>query len=355
MELRKVRIGELKFFAESQWFQQLPVHPVSLSRVASYVANPHARPEDPVLYFYAEGDEILSFRTLFPGILNGDSRRFAWLSGAWTHPLYRKKKLSINLLKEAAADWDGCLMATNFAPLSGKLYQRSGLLKSFSEIKGRRFYLQPDFRKLLEPRLGAHAYLGAIPNAFVRTAAERRISQFKPEVPTDRSWEKMPFPDRECMDLANSQQPNFLFRRGEQELKWILAYPWVSTDDHTFETSYPFSSYSRQFEVYMVKFFQEGQFLGFLIYSLRDGHLKLLHLHFSRNCTDLVALFLTQEAVESRVEMVTILHEEVAERIYGQENPFLFSKEFKQSIYSSTADLPQNSQIQPGEGDFIFT
>jgi len=355
MELRKVRIGELKFFAESQWFQQLPVHPVSLSRVASFIANPHVQAQDPVLYFYAEGDEILSFRTLFPGVLNADQRRFAWLSGAWTHPLYRKKKLSVNLLKEAAADWNGCLLATNFSPHSGKLYRRSGLLKSFSELKGRRFYLQPDFRKLLQPRLGAHAYLGAIPNAFARAFADRNIRQFKLEVPVDIKWEKMAFPDRECMELANSQQTNFLFRRGDQELKWILAYPWVSTDDRTFEISYPFSSYSSQFEVYTVKFFQEGQFLGFLIYSLRDGHLKLLHLHFNSDCADLVALFLIQEAVQNRVEMVTIFHEKVAEQMNGMENPFLFSKEFTQHLYSSMSDLPQNSQIQPGEGDFIFT
>ena len=355
MELRKVRLKDLQSFTGSQWFQQLPVHPVSLARVASFIANPHAQPEDPILYFYAEGDEILSFRTLFPGVLNADSRRFAWLSGAWTHPLYRKKKLSVNLLKEALTDWGGCLMATNFSPRSEKLYQRSGLLSPFSEIKGRRFYLQPDFRKLLEPRLGKHAYLGAIPNVAVRTLAQRKITQFKLEVPDKTSWEKLAFPDRECMDLANRQQASFLFKRGEEELKWILAYPWVLTDDRTFEASYPFSSFARQFEVYTVKFFRKKLFLGFLIYSLRDGHLKLLHQHFSTDCVDLVALFLIQEAVESRVEMATILHLNVSEKMSALENPFLFSKEFKQQVYSSMTDLPQNSQLQPAEGDFIFT
>ena len=355
MELRKVRIKDLKSFVGSQWFKLLPVHPVSLSRAESFIANPHAQPEDPILYFYAEGHEILSFRTLFPGVLNAGNRRFAWLSGAWTHPSYRKKKLSLNLLKEAAADWDGCLMATNFSPHSEKLYRRSGLLKSITETKGRRFYLQPDFQKLLEPRLGLHAYLGQLPNLAVRVIAHRKRSQFKLEVPDCIRWEKLAFPDRECMDLADRQQLGFLVQRGEEDLKWILAYPWVSTDDCTFEVSYPFSSFSRQFEVYTVKFYREEQFLGFLIYSLRDGHLKLLHQHFNTDCTDLAAQFLIQEAVESRVEMATVPDEKVAEIMNGLDNPFLFSKEFTQKLYSSRTDLPQNSQIQPGEGDFIFT
>jgi GNAT superfamily N-acetyltransferase len=355
MELRKVRINGLDEFVRSSWFQQLPMHPVSSYRARSYQANPHARQDDPVLYFFESGGEIIAFRTVFPAVLSVGKERFAWLSGSWTHPLYRKKGLSTKLLKEIVVDWNGRLMATNFSPASRKLYLHSGVLHELNSGCGRRFYLQPDFKKLLRPGWEKLTFAGGLVNLVLAPLFRGRMNQYK-EVPDNRvNWEKLAFPDNECMELANEQQAGFFFRRGAKELKWILAYPWLSTDDQTFEQSYPFSSYARQFEVYTVKFFRDGNFIGFLIYSLRDGHLKLLHQHFRIDFVSVVAQFMMGTAVNSRVGMVTVCQPELAREMQDARNPFLFSKEFRQSIFTSWADLPQNSLIQPAEGDFIFT
>lgn len=355
MKLVKVRIKELPEFVRSEWFMQLPVHPVSLDRVRSYQANPHARPEDVVLYYFESDDEIISFRTVFPAILNSETERFVWLSGAWTQPIYRKTGLARKLLDEVASDWNGRIMATNFSPVSRKLYEHSGILHLFYSGNGRRFYLNPDFKKLLQPRIGKLAFAGALANWLVDPQIQRKKSLFKHAVAGNLRWEIQAFPDQQCMKLANEQQSEFFFKRGEEELKWILAYPWLSTDDPTFEHTYPFSSYVRQYEIYTVKFFEAGEFVGFLIYSVRDGHLKLLHQHFMKDISEAIAGFLITVAVDSNVEMLTILDPALARRMQRIDNPFLFSKEFHQFIFSSWIKLPQNSLIQPAEGDFIFT
>ena len=44
--------------------------------------------------------------------------------------------------------------------------------------------------------------------------------------------ERLAFPDQQCMDLANDQQEDFFFKRGEHELKWILAYVITSYSIH---------------------------------------------------------------------------------------------------------------------------
>ena len=355
MELRKVRLGELQVFVESDWFQQLPVKPISRFRAESYLANPHACPDDPVLYFFEDDNRILAFRTVLPAALNAERKSFAWLSGAWTQLNYRRRGLSKKLLDEIYSDWEGRLMSTNFSPGSRKLYEKSALLHPFFQTAGRRFYLFADSRKLLEHRLGNLIVLWLVADLLIRFIASQKLRKFNVEQPGNDRWEKQAFPDRECMDLANAQQHQFLFKRGETELKWILAYPWLSTDDRTFEQSYPFSSFAGQFEVYTVKFYRASQFLGFLIYSLRDGHLKLLHQHFREKCWETVAQFFLGEVVLKRVTMLTILHPELSGQLLQMKHPFLFSRKFRHQVFTSLKSLPQNSKIQAGEGDFIWT
>ncbi|WP_163716314.1 GNAT family N-acetyltransferase [Mangrovibacterium lignilyticum] len=345
----------MRAFVESDWFQRLPVKPISLYRAESYLANPHALPDDPLIYYWDEEDKIVSFRSVFPAAFNHEEERFAWLSGAWTQLDFRKRGLSLRLLDEIYKDWDGRLAATNFSPNSRRLYERSTLLKPFCKVSGRRFYLFVNSRKLLEGRMGNLVFLWPVIDNIARLWARNKLRKHRLEKHPNIRWEKHAFPDRECMEMVNQQQSDYLFKRGEVELKWILSYPWLSTDDRTFKQSYPFSSYAKQFEVYTVKFYREEKFLGLLIYSLRDGHLKLLDQHFTVDCKEAVAHFFINESVAKRVEMLTILHTELAERIAGENNPFLFSKEFQHHIYSSIKRLPQNSKIQAGEGDFMWT
>ncbi|WP_372774905.1 GNAT family N-acetyltransferase [Mangrovibacterium sp.] len=355
MELCKIRLGDLRLFAESDLFQRLPVKPVSWSRVESYLANPHAQADDPVLYFIADENRMISFRTVLPAILNTDNSRFVWLSGAWTQLDYRKQGLSSQLLHEIHLDWNGRLMATNFSPDSRKLYEKSGLLKPFYQAKGRRFFLFAESQQLLQRRIGNLIFLWPVLDFFMRFWANQKLRNFKIQQATDIRMEKMAFPDRECMQLANDRQKEYLFRRGEAELKWILAYPWLSTDDRTFEQSYPFSSFASQFEVYTVKFYRGTKFLGFLIYSIRNGHLKLLYHHFCEISDEHIAGFFIEEAISKRVKMLTILQPQLANKLKTMTHPFLGSTELSHQIFTSFDGVPRNMKIQDSEGDFIWT
>lgn len=355
MELNKISLRELSAWLDSDRFEQLPVKPISRFRAESYAANPQAQPNDFVLYYFEEANQIIAFRTVLPGKVEADNARFAWLSGAWTHPRFRRKGLAQQLLSEVHADWQGRVAATNFAPLAKLMYEKSGLLNPAREIMGKRFYLFIKSKKLLESRFGNLFFLWPIIDSWAAFTAKSRLKNFQPIYTENIRWERQAFPDRECLELANQQQPDFLFRRGEAELKWILAWPWLSTDDRSFEYNYPFSSYVNQFEVYTVKFFEGQRFTGFLIYSIRNGHLKLLHRNFVANCNRAAAAFLLNEAVARQIEMLTVLDEAVAEALARMPHPFVLVKRWTSPIYAGQLKLSQNSQLQATEGDFIFT
>lgn len=355
MELHKICLKDLSDWVNSDWFEQLQVKPLSRFRVESYVANPHAQNDDVVLYYYEEANQVLAFRTVLPAALDAGGERFAWLSGVWTHPRHRRRGLARRLFHEVYADWNGRVAATNFSPLAKLLYEKSGLLSPARELTGKRFYLFVKSKKLLEQRMGNLPFLWPLIDAWAARTAKSRVKHFQPTQDNVMRWERKAFPDHECLELANRQQPEFLFRRGEAELKWMLAWPWLSTDDRSFEYNYPFSSYVKQYEVYTVKFFEGERFAGFLLYSIRNGHLKLLHRNFALDCARAAAAFLLNESVASRVEMLTVLDEPVAEALSRMQHPFVLVKRWTLPIYAGRLELSQNSQLQPSEGDFIFT
>ena len=168
----------------------------------------------------------------------------------------------------------------------------------------------------------------------------------------------MEWPDDECYELAEIKKQKYLFSRGKEELQWILAHPWISTSNKEFLESYAFSSFSHQFEYRTVKIFQREKFVGFMLYSIRDGHLKSLFKLFNIDCKPLlssVGRYLVREAVDERVEMMTVLDPELAHAIQKQTNPFIFSKGIDHHLYSSFAIDNKNLRIQDGDGDYIFS
>ena len=358
MELKKVCIKELDDFIRSDWFQTLPDKPISSFRVNSYLKNPHALPDDPVLYFLKEDDRIWAYRTVFADRLTNDGKRFAWFSGNWVHPDYRRKGLSEQLLKEIIIDWKKRLVFTNYAPASLQLYQKTKQFYPFYEATGRRFYLFAKTQKLFYKRYPEFSLIWKLVDRFICLFASVKVLFFRRKDNKKFVFEKMDWPDDECYELIEMQKQKYLFSRGKDELQWILANPWVSTSDKKFVESYAFSSFSNQFEYRTVKVFQKGKFIGFMMYSIRDGHLKLLFKLFNIDCNPLLsslARYLVREAVDEKLEMMTVLDSELTRAIQRQTTPFLFSKGIDHHFYSSFAIDNKHLKIQDGDGDYIFS
>ncbi len=355
MELIKIRINELSAFAGGEWFAGLPDKPISLLRVNSYLKNPHALEDDPVLYFIKDNNRVLAYRTVFPARLTDEQERFAWLSGNWVHPDYRRQGFSKKLLKEIFVDWKSRLMFTNYAPASLDLYLKTKLFHEVYTAVGTRFYLFFRTKKLLQDRFRGLSFFLPLVDVVVSIVASIKVAAFSAKADSKFSIQKGQLPDEECYRLVEMQKDGHLFLRGKQELQWIFDYPWVSVTDRQNVGDYAFSSFAEQFEYYTAKFFKDGEFVGFLLYSIRDGHLKPLLYYSILDLSDAVAGFLVREMVEGQMEYLTVLDPDLSKVICRKKNPFLFSKKIGHSIYSSFPVINNNQKIQDGDGDFIFT
>lgn len=355
MELKKIRLQDLEAFGRSELFQSFETKPVSAARIQSYLNNPHALPEDVVLYLLHEENKLLAFRTLFPGRLMNQSKRFAWLSGNWVHPDYRRQGCSKRLLDAALKDWDERLMFTNYAPASLQLYLKTKQFQTVYLDHGTRFYFYFRTRKVLADRYPKLAFLLPVLDFFIQLVAGFTHLLFHPMRVRHFSMKELNLPDQACLQLAETKKDSYLFTRGRQELDWIFKYPWLSPSDDQFVHSYPFSSFARQFKYRSIKIFHEDKLIGFMVVLLRDGQMRTVHLQLPYDRMRIAARFLIRVAVKNKVETLTVLNPKLAKEIQKRPNPFLVHKKIEHGIYSSFPVSSAMRKIQDGEGDFIFS
>jgi len=360
LDVKKIRLNELEDFVSSPMFREFKIIPVSPARAKSYLNNPNAKSNDIVLYLGFVKNQLVAFRSLFADkVTGGDGKiRFAWCSGNWVHPHFRRKGYSEQLLKEAYSDWNQKLMFTNYAPSSENLYLKTGWFKPVHKFEGIKGYLFPKTRKLVKLS-NKNAFLRTFYSGvdfIITSISSIRISYFKPLKSSEFIFETTEFPDEECYQAIQMNNCQGIYDRGRKELQWIFNNPWISRIDNSLNKKYPFSSYSKSFCYQTIKIFKKTTFTGFFIFSVREGHLKTLYFCLPDECVNEVADYLRNYSVHNKIEIVTIYKKEVANRLLKRKFPFLYVKKYGQKIYS-TFEIKNHKELkfQDGDGDLFFT
>ncbi|MCG6189149.1 GNAT family N-acetyltransferase [Maribellus maritimus] len=358
LEIKKIRLFELDDFVKSEIFQEFSVVPITSFRAKSYLRNPLAESDDVVLYLGLVKNQLVAFRSLFADVafVNNSPIRFAWCSGSWVSPDHRRKGFSQQLLAEAYSDWQGMLMLTNYSPETERLFIKTGWFRPVHRFDGVRCYLFPKTGKLLTVS-NRNKFTGLFflsVDFLIRFFSSLKTRFYKPRINSSFRFEELQFPDVECFERIRESKGTYLFNRGEEHLKWIFEYPWISDSDKGFREIYPFSSFSTEFYYRTVKIFHLNRFVGFFIFSVREGHLKTLYFQISKELEGEIASYLKKYCVDNKIEMATIYNSELAGVLFKQKFPFLRVKKMGQKIYSTFA-VSGDLQLQDGDGDVFFT
>lgn len=360
LEIKKIRVKELKDFVESDFFRNLENVPISPARAKSYIHNPHAKPDDLALVLGFIQNNLVAFRSLFAGLIETETQkiRFGWCSGNWVHPEFRRKGFSFELLKVAFSDWNGKLMFTNYAPESERLYLKTGWFFPLYQFRGIRAYLFPKTRKLL-PLVRKNSWMRPFfweVDVVLFWIAKIRTFFFNEKKNPDVGFELLAEPDEQCYQYLNNSNLKFVFGRKTVELKWIFQFPWISEENNNIKEKYQFSANAESFYYQTVKVFYKDKFSGFFIFSVKDLHLKTLYISVQSGLEDEIAGFLKKYCINGNIEMATIYNSAVADRIYERKFPFLHAKKYGQKIYCSfEVKGVEGFQFQDGDGDVIFT
>lgn len=360
--------------------------PLSPSRLSSYLHNPRARPGDPLLFEWYIDARLVAFRSLLPDhFLDADNKpkRFAWLSGTYVEPAYRRRGISTILLKEAERRWQGRLMYTNYAPAAKALFDNSGHFVRLALRQGRRYYLRSDLRGLLGQRLGFPALLGAA-DSLLNWSRERKLRAFSPVDPLLCRVEEIEDPlafftpgkEKGQAPEAEAVLKKSLFNRDAPTLAWILKYPWLRTlkQEEANPYNYPFSYQAKSFAQRLFRFSPPGEQnntspnTNLLWLTVHNKKLSIPYLWYDNPETlPSMARHIVRFMIEEKLSYLTLRQEALLPHMKNLTKSCIATRNMPQQIFvhQSLGDLARRYNtsdktssrlpIFDGDGDVVFT
>jgi len=330
-------------------------------RLASYLNNPRSEKTDYVLLEMHHEGQLVAYRTLLPDCFydrKGSKHRFAWLSGNYVSPEFRRQGISTRLLQHAEAHWDGRLMYTNYAPDSKAVYDRTGQFPVLTRREGKRFYLRASSKELLGRRTGFGNVLQKGDN-LVNWLRKGKLQKIQSPEDRDCTIEKITIQDNALRLLVEKEQQKSLFRRDVDVFTWILEYPWITTDQVD-PIGYHFSYEAKKIENHLLKFTLPGnRGIGFMWLLIHNSKLSVPYAFTDHEAIyPLMARTLIHTMASSGCAYSTIRHPLLMEQLAGHRKWFLSIRNMPQLLFThkNMAELvPDDLEIQDGDGDVVFT
>lgn len=330
-------------------------------RLSSYLKNPRSVPTDIVLIELHRQGELIAYRTLLPDhFVSGDGQlnRFAWLSGNWVHPDFRRQGISTQLLNSAEQAWNGRLMYTNYAPASKAVYDKSSSYRPVALRRGKRFYLRAASEELLGKRMGGRQLFKSC-DRIINKFREEKLSRLEQRAAVGYSIEHLNGFDEESRKLIAQMQGNSLFQRNAEVFEWALAYPWI-THKEVPALNYHFTYKANRFENILLKFRDQDNGKVGVMWLIQHNNVISVPYAFaeSKAIYSHMAIHILRSMISSGSTHATLRCPDLVNKLWQLKGHFLLVRNMPQQIFAHATlegQIPDNLKIHDGDGDVMFT
>ena len=367
LQIRDITIRNLAGFMESDEFQRMEHIPISPPRGFSQGKNPHASPDDRVLFLAYEDDRFIGYLGALPDVfyVAGSPFKVAWLSCMWVDPEMRRHGIAGKLLHHANEVWKSSLMISNFIPKSKAAFDKTGLFEPFMESKGIRGYIRFDIAQILitkKPSLQKTAWLLKSLDVLLNIGNEIRLIFWR-TLQTGLRVRLLDELDEVTSRFISTHNQFHLTRKGKEHFEWMKSAPWIIEEPYPGRDAlrYDFSSSDKRFRQYWFTLSNtDGTPAAFLMLSLRGNHLKTPFVYFEKGNEANILRFLYAFMIRNRVRTFTTYHPALVSAVKTGRNPFLLTRKVTmESIITPGLKVKLgntgNYYLQDGDGDAAFT
>ena len=361
-KLIKLDLKELEILCNSERFNSLIDLPISIKRFKSYINNPRKNEDSPLLNIIEEESQVVSYLGVFQDqlFLNKETIQIGWMSSAWTHPDFRRRKLLDSMIQEHYKDYGGYFMITNYGTASEKMFLKSGLFNIYTYLNGHRFYYRLNLSEILPPKSRFFYDIKILLEIFDKMGnfiLDMRFYFYKKYKNTN--IQKAEF-NEELKEFISRHNQNSLFKRNVKEFKWILDYPWVEQrkeDDFT-DKKYHFTTSAKRFYQKALVYREEGKIKGFLFYSVKNEILKI-HYLFVDSDSEVFSSYILDIIRQEKISLVMLTDERFIQKL-KKKGGFIYSKFWKKGFFVGKKLLENypeitEKEIYMGDGDTVFT
>jgi hypothetical protein len=289
---------------------------------------------------------------------------FGWLSGSWVLPEYRRKGISTLIFNEVLKAWNFKLMYSNYAVASKLLYDKTTQFKQLQKLDGVKYYTRFSLAKILPNKgmvFSKTKLFWKIIDCFLNLFFDIRYFFITLKKETNYKITENENFNVSTASFIKENTQNF-FQRNKKEFEWIQNYPWIFTNQITKNTykSYYFSSYSLKFESNFYTIYDLNNILiGCLLITIRDGDMKIPYAYFTEENSKLISNFILNKSILKKVDTITIYNKSLETEL-TENLSYIYNKKFIQKFFltkhlAELLTFKKDIQIQPGDGDSVFT
>jgi GNAT superfamily N-acetyltransferase len=367
MEIKTFNSEQLNTLILSEEFVRMPVIPISTHRAISHIHNPRADKEDILMIIAYENKEMVGYLgVLADRIYNTNDEAFkcGWLSCMWVNPTLRGKGIAKQLLFTAFKTWNDHILVTEFTPEAKGLYDRSGGFNDLRVNEGLRCYLRFNLHEVLpkkNEKYKRYAPLLHLVDGVANVPNGLRLLLHRPKENDRYFFQLINHIDADLEEYIWSKSQNSFEKRIGKDLNWIQSYPWINQSAPTSESKrYHFSSIAKRFLSIHVEIKDGHRTIGYLMLTIRDGHLKMPYAYFEKKILSDVVEYLYSVMLGQKLNMLTVFHRDIVRYIAEHRHPFIYTRHIKRNyIISKVLDQHfldrEKLIIQDGDADCAFT
>ena len=358
--------ARLEALIQDPAYDRMPAIPISRQRAWSQLRNPRAGAEDVLLVLAWEEAEMVGYLGVVPDrlYLNGKEHRVGWMSCIWVDPRQRGKGIAGELVRQVFQAWEDRIIVTEFTPEAKRLYDKLGSFMDVNPPPGIRAYLRFNLAKLLparRPALAPWRPLLRLVDGVLNAPNALRLALWRPRPQV--AWEYLGEIDAEAAAFIAAHQAGELTRRGQEELNWLLKYPWVLSGPvaDAQQARYHFTALAQRFEFLALRLRDaQGAMAGLLILSVRDGHLRVPYAYLTEAARPEAVRLLLRHMLTLGLDRLTLHHPELVATIRNMRTPFWLIRPFRTAYILSQRFADDYAahgplRIQDGDGDKAFT
>jgi len=360
IEFKALNRKQLQAYVDSEEYYLERHQAITKHRALSYLLNPEGDEKDIVMILAYKNGKLIGYRGILPGLIfysDGTSERFGWFSTIWIDPAFRGLGIGKQLVKMALDLWDGKIVTTYLNKFSYSLHSKTGYFDELCSSSGLRIFLRSNLTKLRPskfPNLKKAAFLFRL----IDRTCNSLISLLQPNLKAG-NFEHVENIDSEAEAFIIEHSKDNIFKRTARELNWIINNKWIISSEQV-NKKYHFSSHAKSFNYYCIKVRDnENKLVGFLMFSKRDGSVKLPYCYFHPHFFNQVIDTINYHLIKWRTDEFTTYHASLVDYYLRPgslglfkkriKRPYLFSKYFKEKLSG------MSPKLQDGDGDYVFT
>lgn len=365
MQITEIKVGGLIDFVEGNLWQKLSPKPITHLRAISQSKNPRANADDVALIIAHEDNRLLGLVGLLPDFIHGEASRPASSNSCWWVDPQKGKHLAVPLFLKAFALCNQRMFMTDCTPHTLQILSRTNWFDFPETPSGMRGFLKFNLHEVIPskfPSAGKFKNLLKLGDNCLNTLLlpylKLKQNRFKK---IGCKVEYLSVLNEEMHQFIDVHSQDEFIGRSGLDLEWIVQNPWIKQINNEKCGSlveYPFSHLVKQFKQYFVKVTDSGQTIGFVLISLRDGHMKVSYSYYHENHAQQVIKVIYRECIVQKATTLTVFSPELVKLMNADSHPFIFRKKVKRLIAVSkllSDSLRKYPAIQDGDGDIVFT